>query len=134
MARSPTPPPQLRRVGGYRHRVPPHPDAQASAPGPSPSANAGHYTQDPKPLDPTSITTPAKLPDDLVGELLHGRYQVTKLIASGGQACVYKAEDTLHRMDVAIKVFRGKDPEAVDHACEQNRWAASRRAPTRPKS
>src|SRR5687767_12426341 len=43
--------------------------------------------------------------DDLVGKLLGGKYQVQKLIGTGGMGSVYKAENTWTRRTVAIKVL-----------------------------
>lgn len=42
---------------------------------------------------------------DLVGRLIRGRYQVEKLVASGGMATVYLAEDNRLDRKVAIKVI-----------------------------
>jgi serine/threonine-protein kinase len=42
---------------------------------------------------------------DLVGKLIHGRYQVEKLVARGGMATVYLAEDNRLDRKVALKVI-----------------------------
>lgn len=44
--------------------------------------------------------------DDLVGELLDGRYRVLEHIADGGMASVYLAVDTRLEREVALKVMR----------------------------
>lgn len=40
-----------------------------------------------------------------IGELIDGRYQITKLIAQGGMATVYQATDIKLERDVAVKVM-----------------------------
>jgi eukaryotic-like serine/threonine-protein kinase len=42
---------------------------------------------------------------DLVGRLIRGRYQIEKLVARGGMATVYLAEDNRLDRKVAIKVI-----------------------------
>ena len=44
--------------------------------------------------------------DNLIGNILSGRYDVMEKIGTGGMACVYKAKDTLLNRYVAIKVLR----------------------------
>lgn len=44
--------------------------------------------------------------DNLVGNILNGRYDVIEKIGTGGMATVYKAKDTLLNRFVAIKVLR----------------------------
>lgn len=53
---------------------------------------------------------------NLVGQLVHGRYQVEKLVARGGMATVYLAEDNRLDRKVALKVIHehlANDPEFV---------------------
>lgn len=114
--------------------TPTTPGAPPSPPPPAPissdalaESNLNHYTQDSRPIDPVSIS-PSKDQDDLIGTLLNERYEITSHIASGGQARVYLARDTLFRRDVAIKVFCNKEDdetkkqEALDRTCERGFW------------
>ncbi|HOT13109.1 MAG TPA: protein kinase, partial [Polyangiaceae bacterium] len=48
----------------------------------------------------------------LVGELLSGRYRIEAELGSGGMGAVYRAEHTLMRKRVAIKVLH---PEMTQH-------------------
>ncbi|HRI06679.1 MAG TPA: serine/threonine-protein kinase [Nannocystaceae bacterium] len=116
----PPPPPPAQRLASPTHRPPPLTSGQP------PQSNPNHYTQDPHPIDPISINPPRDHDHDpLVGTHLTERYRISAPIATGGQARVYKAEDTLFRRNVAIKVFYNKDDEqdAIDRACQQNFWA-----------
>jgi hypothetical protein len=140
--RSRTPPRPSRDCGEWQaihSDISPAPQppraAQPQPPSPPPFTTPFTIT----PPSPTQATTPKILPPStpplspplkrsrtpLVGTLLEGRYLVTKLIASGGQARVYKADDTLFRRDVAIRVFHGREQADIDAACEQNRWAVA---------
>ena len=44
--------------------------------------------------------------DNLIGNILNGRYDVIEKIGTGGMATVYKAKDTLLNRFVAIKLLR----------------------------
>ena len=45
-------------------------------------------------------------PDELIGEVVDGRYTVLEQIAVGGMASVYRAVDTRLERDVALKVMK----------------------------
>ena len=53
--------------------------------------------------------------DNLIGNILNGRYDIIEKIGTGGMATVYKAKDTLLNRFVAIKLLRDalEDEEAV---------------------
>ncbi|MEN9749167.1 MAG: hypothetical protein RL149_245 [Actinomycetota bacterium] len=64
---------------------------------------------------------------DLVGRLIHGRYQVNKLIARGGMATVYLAEDNRLDRKVALKVIHphlANDPNFREKFVREAKLAA----------
>lgn len=76
------------------------------------------YTQ----LVPTDPT------DDLVGELLDGRYRVIERLADGGMATVYLAVDTRLDREVALKVMR---PHLAQDATFRSRFHREARSAAR---
>ncbi|MGQ0632146.1 MAG: Stk1 family PASTA domain-containing Ser/Thr kinase [Sporichthyaceae bacterium] len=69
----------------------------------------------------------APLSDPLVGQLLDGRYQITRWIARGGMATVYEAMDTRLERVVALKVMHAglaEDRAFVDRFIREARAAA----------
>ena len=60
--------------------------------------------------------------------LLNGRYRLLAIVAGGGMATVYKAQDTLLNRVVAIKMLREKfaqDPQFVQKFREEAQAAAN---------
>ncbi|MGQ0625807.1 MAG: Stk1 family PASTA domain-containing Ser/Thr kinase [Sporichthyaceae bacterium] len=69
----------------------------------------------------------APLSDPLVGQLLDGRYQITRWIARGGMATVYEALDTRLERVVALKVMHAglaEDRAFVERFIREARSAA----------
>lgn len=56
-----------------------------------------------------------------MGEQLHGRYTIEDAIGEGGQACVFKAHDSITCTTVIIKQLRA-DPASVDYAAQVARF------------
>lgn len=66
--------------------------------------------------------------DDLVGTVLHERYQVLRLINEGGMAKIYLAKHTVLGREVAIKVLKGgcaDDSEVVQRFVNEGRAAGT---------
>ncbi len=86
----------------------------ATPPSPTPSGNSAR-----------PAAGPAAAP---VSTVLNGRYRLLAIVASGGMATVYKAQDTqLNRM-VAVKILRdryARDPEFVQRFNEEAQAAAN---------
>ena len=70
---------------------------------PAGSGTGVHEVQQRSPYTQLVPTAPT---DDLVGELLDGRYRVIERLADGGMATVYLAVDTRLDREVALKVMR----------------------------
>ena len=82
-----------------------------------------------------SSQTPAPPPNPNIpgSTVLNGRYRLLAIVASGGMATVYKAQDTqLNRM-VAVKMLRdryARDPNFVQRFNEEAQAAANLTTPT----
>ena len=66
-------------------------------------------------------------PDELIGEVVDGRYTVLEQIAVGGMASVYRAVDTRLERDVALKVMKphlANDTEFVSRFHREAKAAA----------
>ncbi|RKS74080.1 serine/threonine-protein kinase [Motilibacter peucedani] len=75
----------------------------------------------------------ATVTDPLVGQVLDGRYRVTRRIAQGGMAVVYEALDTRLERVVALKVMHpwlANDPELVARFAREAKAAARLSAPS----
>lgn len=65
---------------------------------------------------------------DLTGELIDGRYQLSRLIAAGGMASIYVAMDTRLDRTVAVKIMHphlAKDEEFVNRFIREAKAAAA---------
>ena len=65
---------------------------------------------------------------DLTGELIDGRYQLSRLIAAGGMASIYVAMDTRLDRLVAVKIMHphlAKDEEFVNRFIREAKAAAA---------
>ena len=69
-------------------------------------AAPGHGVHGLRPRSPYTQLVPTAPTDDLVGEILDGRYRVIERLADGGMATVYLALDTRLDREVALKVMR----------------------------
>ncbi|MCA9575087.1 MAG: serine/threonine-protein kinase [Polyangiales bacterium] len=71
----------------------------------------------------TSPPQPTPAPDELVGTLLDGRFEIEKLLGSGGMAHVYRARDTQLGTLVALKLLKDAIADNAEAAARLRREA-----------
>jgi serine/threonine-protein kinase len=59
--------------------------------------------------------------EDRLGEVVGGRYELRGILGHGGQSVIYRAKDRVDGDEVAIKVVKRGDPEAVDRMFREAR-------------
>ena len=70
--------------------------------------------------------------DSLLGAVVDGRYVITRRIARGGMATVYRARDKRLERDVAIKLMHRHLAESPDFTARFNREARAAARLRRP--
>ena len=75
-----------------------------------------------------SVRLQFEVPEDLIGHTLNDRYQILKLLGSGGMGTVYLAEHVLIHKQVAVKVL---SPSHARKPAEVERFLREARAASR---
>ncbi|RYZ61861.1 MAG: serine/threonine protein kinase, partial [Proteobacteria bacterium] len=133
----------LRSEAAFAMKPPPPPKKRMAPPPPVSASSIGHHTptglvvpapsQRQVPPPPRSTpraagsSTDPRTPEQVVGNLLDGRFHVEGILGEGGMGSVYAGRDTVDGRQVAIKVLRSdflSDSEIVQRFLNEAQAAA----------